>query len=49
MEQIIKNDPTLNFFINEANIDWNNEFQVDLRCTSLKIALAYYLNNKYGE
>ena len=45
METIIKNDPTLNYFINEAEIDWNNDFQVELRLNSLKIALSKYINS----
>ena len=44
MEDIIKNDPTLNYFINEAEIDWFNEFQVNLRFQCLKIALAKYID-----
>lgn len=44
MEDIIKNDPTLNYFINEAKIDWFNDFQVNLRFQCLKIALSIYIN-----
>lgn len=47
MESIIKSDPTLNYFINEAHIDWNNEFQINLRIAALKIALWKYINSKY--
>lgn len=43
MDDIIKNDPTLNYFINEAHIDWFNEFQVELRFAALKIALTKYI------
>ena len=43
MDDIIKNDPTLNYFINEAKIDWFNDFRVELRCQSLKIALSKYI------
>lgn len=42
MEDIIKNDPTLDFFIN-GEIDWFNEHQVKLRCQALEIALWYYI------
>ncbi len=45
MDEIIKNDPTLNYFINEAKIDWNNKFQVELRLNSLKIALSRYIES----
>lgn len=45
MEQIIKNDPTLNYLINEATIDWFNDFQVELRCNALKIALSRYVES----
>lgn len=47
MENIIKNDPTLNYFINEASIDWWNDHQLNLRIASLKIALTYYINRNY--
>lgn len=47
MEQIIKNDPTLNYLINDAHIDWNNDFQVTLRCAALTIALKKYIDSKY--
>jgi len=47
MEDIIKSDRTLNYFINGANIDWNNDFHIELRCNALKVALWYYLNKKY--
>lgn len=45
MNEIIKNDPTLNYFVNEAVIDWNNDFQVALRVSSLKIALSKYIES----
>lgn len=47
MENIIDSDPTLKFFIKEAFIDWNNPFQVELRCKAILIALAKYIDNKY--
>ena len=47
MEQVILNDLTLNFFINEAYIDWNNQHQIELRCSAILIALAKYLDRKY--
>lgn len=46
MDNIIKNDPTLDRFIN-GDIDWFNPWQIELRCAALKIALAYYINRKY--
>jgi len=45
MENIIKNDPTLNYFINEAKIDWFNDFQVNLRFKALEIAFLKYINS----
>lgn len=47
MEDIISNDPTLNNFINRFDIDWYNEYQINLRCEALKIALWKYLDKKY--
>lgn len=47
MEEIIKADPTLDYFINNANINWFDSFQVNLRCVALEIALWKYLNKKY--
>ena len=43
MDEIIKNDPTLNYFINTSDIDWFNEHQVNLRIAALKIALMIFL------
>jgi hypothetical protein len=47
MEEIIKNDPTLNYFVNEAPFDINNDFQLELKVASLKIALYKFIQKKY--
>lgn len=47
MENIILCDPTLNYFINEAEIDWNDERQINIRCTAIMIALIKWLDRKY--
>lgn len=48
METIIKNDPTLNYLVNEANIDWFNEFQVNLRFKAIEIALYKFIDKLYN-
>ena len=48
MEDIIKNDPTLNFFINEAKIDIFNNHQVDLRINAIKLALFKLIDDNYA-
>lgn len=47
MEDIIKNDLTLNYFINEAHIDWFNDWQVTLRFKALEIAYYKYIDKLY--
>ena len=42
MDNIIKNDPTLDFFIN-GDIDWFNPFQIELRCVAIQLALFEFL------
>jgi hypothetical protein len=49
MEQIIKSDPTLNYFINEAKLDIFNSFQVDLRINSIKIALFRHIDDQFNQ
>jgi hypothetical protein len=44
MEKIILADPTLNYFINEAEFDINNPRHLEIKVACLKIALAKYLN-----
>ncbi len=44
MEEIILNDPTLNFFVNEAKWDINNPNHLKIKVACLKIALSIYLN-----
>lgn len=44
MENIIKNDPTLRYFIREAKISYFNNHQIDLRCTAILIALNKHLD-----
>jgi hypothetical protein len=45
MEEIILADPTLNFFMNEAEWDINNPTHLDIKVACLKIALAKYLHH----
>lgn len=47
LEDVIKSDPTLNYLINDAHIDWWNTWQVHLRCQALKLAMWIYINKKY--
>ena len=42
---IINNDPTLKYFIVDAEINYFNDFQVNLRFAALRIALFKYINN----
>jgi hypothetical protein len=44
IETIINSDPTLRFFIKEAQIDWFNQHQVDIRIAALKIALSRFID-----
>jgi hypothetical protein len=48
IEAIIKSDPTLNFFINEAKMDVFNSFQVELRFNALKLALFRLIDSEYN-
>jgi hypothetical protein len=43
MEEIILCNPTLNYFVNQANWDINNPFHLELKCKALEIALMIYL------
>lgn len=47
LDYIIDNDPTLKFLIKDANIDWFNQHQVNLRFAALKIALAKLIDRRY--
>ena len=48
MDDIIKNDPTLNFFVNEAKWDINNPHHLDIKVACLKIALHKFIEKKFG-
>jgi len=46
VQDIIRNDKTLSFFITEADIDWFNNWQVGLRLTALKLALFDWIDKQ---
>ena len=45
MNNVINNDPTLKYLCYDADINWFNEHQLNLRVASLKIALAKSIDN----
>jgi len=47
LENIIKSDPTLNYFVNVAEIDWLNDWHIKLRFAALQIAISKYIDKKY--
>jgi hypothetical protein len=48
LDNVIDSDPTLRYFIREANFDFENlEWQMRVRCAALKIAIAKWINLKY--
>ncbi len=48
MEDIIKNDSTLNYIINEAKLDIFNQNQIDIRICAIKLALFKLIDKNYN-
>jgi hypothetical protein len=48
LDNVIDSDPTLRYFIREAHFDFENlEWQMNVRCAALKLAIVKWINLKY--
>ena len=47
MDKIINSDPTLKFFIVDADIDWFNDHQLNIRINAIKIALGKFIDKMH--
>ncbi len=48
LDNVIDSDPTLRYFIREAEFDFDIlEWQMKIKCSALKIAIAKWINLKY--